>query len=49
MWRAEETHIFFHYCDQSAMMYLNWYLRYQTIDYDKVSLILSVEVDVTSH
>ena len=21
------------------MMYLNWYLRYQTIDYDRVSLI----------
>ena len=33
--RREETHIF-HCWDQRAMMYLNWYLRYQTID---VSLI----------
>ena len=39
MWQAKETHIIFHYCDQSVVMYLNWYLRYQTIHYDKVSLI----------
>ena len=52
---GEETHIFFHYCDQSAMMYLNWYLRYQTIDYDRVSFILFIffffifEIEATSH
>ena len=30
---------FFHYCDQSAMIYLNWCLWYQTINYDRVSSI----------
>ena len=38
MWRARGNVHLFHYCDQSAMMYLNWYLRYQTIDYDRVTL-----------
>ena len=28
---------FFHCCDQNAKMQLNWYLRYQTIDYDRLS------------
>ena len=28
-----------HHCDQSGMKYLNRYLRYQTIEYDRVSLI----------
>ena len=36
--KREETRIF-HCCHQSAMMKLNWYLRYQTIDYDKMNLI----------
>ena len=36
--KREETHIF-HCCDQSAMMKLKWYVRYQTIDYDSVNLI----------
>ena len=40
MWWAWENAHFFHYCDQSAMIYLNWYLRYQTIDYERVSLII---------
>ena len=40
MWWAWENAHFFHYCDQSAIIYLNWYLTYQTIDYDRVSLII---------
>ena len=28
---------FFHCCDQNAKMQLNWYLRYLTIDYDRLS------------